>query len=141
GQVVLQDWPGDRARVARLRMTGREEPGEPGERQCPGIDGRERASGRQPEPGPALDRIAEPGLADPAEARRAASAPGGDAQPPGIPVVRRPLAIQDGRLAADYLEPRPVLPSRHGAGHRSSSSRQTPARRSASRMSARSRWT
>src|SRR5262249_23126779 len=87
GQVVLQDRPGDRAHVAGPGMTRGEEPGEPGERQRPGVDGRERAPGRRPEPGPALDRVAEPGLADPAEACRAAPAPGGDAQPPGVPVV------------------------------------------------------
>ena len=60
----------------------------------PGVYGRERASGRQAEPGPALDRVTEPLLADSAETCRAAPAPGGDAQAAGIPVVRRPLAVE-----------------------------------------------
>jgi hypothetical protein len=87
GQVVLQDRPGDGARVSGLRVTRGKEPGEPGERQRPGVDGGERAPGCEAEPGPALDRVAEPLLADPVKARRAAPAPGGDAQEAGIPVV------------------------------------------------------
>ena len=87
GDVVLQNRPGDSARISGLRVTRGEEPGEPGERQRPGVDGGECAPGREAEPGPPFDRVAEPGLADPVKARRAAPAPGRDAQEAGIPVV------------------------------------------------------
>ena len=141
GHVVLQDCPGDSAGAGGLRLVRSEEPGEPGKRERPGVYGRERASGRQAEPGPALDRVTEPLLADSAETCRAASAAGGDAQAAGVPVVRRPLAVEDGCLAVNHRKARLVLHGRCGAAHRASSCCQTPVRRSASRMSAASRWT
>src|SRR5215469_15066212 len=123
------------------RVAGGEEPREPGERQGPRADGGECASGGQAETGPALDRVAQPRLADPVEARRGAPAPGGDAQAPGLPVVRGPFAVEGRRLPGDDFEPWPDCTGCRRAVHRASSSCHTPALVSASRMSAAPRWT
>ena len=72
-QVVLQDRPGDAGLVGDAGVALGEERREPGHGQRPGADGRERAPGGQAEPGPPLDRVAQPVLGDGVEPRRAAA--------------------------------------------------------------------
>ena len=72
-QVVLQDRPGDAGLAGDAGVALGQERREPGQGQRPGGDGRERAPGGQAEPGPPLDRLAQPVLGDGVEPGRAAA--------------------------------------------------------------------
>jgi hypothetical protein len=100
-QVILQDRPGNAGLVGDAGVTLGQERREPGQGQCPGRDGRERAPGGQPEPGPPFRRVAQPVLGDGIEPGRPPPAAGWNAQTLRVPVVAGILAVEVGGLAVN----------------------------------------
>ena len=141
GQVILQDRPGDAGLAGDARVALGQEHREPGQGQRPGRDGRERAPGGQPEPGPPFHRVAQPVLGDGVEPGRPPPAEGGNAQTLRVPVVAGVLAVQAGGLAVNQYRARPGGGSARRGPHRGLPAwSHTPARMRASRTSAASRW-
>lgn len=80
-----------------------EEQREAPQRLAAGVDRPERIARSQPEPGPLLDGLSEPELADHFEPGDAAPTPCRDAQHGGVPGVARIGSVDDVAAAGEHL--------------------------------------